>query len=567
MSNGNAKVDRTDHQDHDFKTPPLTQASTFPPSQQPFFYYYPPKADYNLHQSMHSNGKEHHLMTPPNFDYLQLSPQRSPSYKQSYQDQFAQSIHQEYFYPQNQQMYQHSYLNHANENYSSKKNSKQVSPYINSNHQSPRKQKSSNPPGIYNRRSNSFKSPIKSKKKNLSPQKSNNEGSRMESLTTNTNIQKKFIKDELKDYNELLRKLDFESDDKNAEKHELVTKINTLNCLQSICLKLLKEPVFDILYELNAKEYFDNEFKKKQASHKRNQIEKFTEDLNIDKTINKEFLMVDKLTKSFDDSDFEFEALLKMMKGSLINDNKKSVSNKNEGIITSEEMNLSNSGGSSGRMVFLNKHTNFFVSSKKNKSTLKRSGTEDSQTQKPKISMMKRTLKLSNNFDSVNESKESKNLEAGRLFKALGDTSLLKSNGSSNFNKLIETSPKKLMAQDKGRLEHLENTSSSIKTSRSLLSKNNLVLNYENRDRDFIEEQEHSYIIEDGSSSVDNTTLNDINDSSFGASVLPKQKAKNKKLRSLQNTNLQNQSAMDLSFDGKAMNKSDLFKLIDSFEL
>lgn len=130
------------------------------------------------------------------------------------------------------------------------------------------------------------------------------------------------------------------------------------------------------------------------------------------------------------------------------------------------------------------------------------------------------------------------------LFGDIGDSSFIKSNKSNNFNKLIETSPKKLALNQKNSTE-----ASPTKKSRSLVSKGASLL------------QANSDEEGDGSQNV-------YLGSGLGLlrqpSIIDYSETEPQTDKAIAPGNV---SLLDLSFDGKAMNKSDLFKLIDSFEM
>ena len=595
-----------------FRTPPLAQNSQFAPQQQQqFYYYYPPQLDQQSGLPLppspatqrQLNIQGNHLMSPPQFNHMPLSPQQ-PNYQSkknmNNKDHPLGGLHlqQAYYYPQQPGMYQYSPQTKYYPNYSPNKNNYKASPHKNSNHQSPRNQKISKGSKSGNNNNNNFsplKSPVKSTKFNTSPHKSNQDISRMAPLTSNTNIKKKFMKLELNSYTDFLNKLDLNDDANNNLQHELVTKINTLNCLQGNCLKLLKEPVFDILYVLKANEFFNKEVNKSvsvnknKESKKRKIINLLTADVGMDsrQDQSKTSINIDTFVNSLDKkTNISFEDVLEVINSldaPVEDTNQQNNNQENEDNITTAETNdvsLANTTSTSGRMVVLDKNTNFFVSSRNsNINKPKNNDRFTQQQQRQETTSMKRTLKSSNNFLTSETKERSVDIKESKgskdLFGDVREMSLLKSSGSSNFNKLIETSPKKLMSQEKGRLGTLETPSqTSLRSTRNLLSKNNLVLKYDLTDQECRDGEEDS-IEEEDSFFVENASGIEIDDSSFITSNNKKPRAHNKKLKNLQNISLNNSnsnnannvSAMDFSFDGKAMNKSDLFKLIDSFEL
>lgn len=400
----------------------------------------------------------------------------------------------------------------------------------------------------------------------------------MAPLTSNTNIKKKFIKVEIKNYQEFLDKLDVDESNEHSSKHEFVAKINSLNCLQSSCLKLLKEPVFDILYVLKAKGFFESTSPSEPRENAKSALHvgKLTSDINISNDSSSYFYKFNHQVCSLDESlNTPLDEVLNVIKGTCIypaeepstkkDDEEKAQDAGSVNIETdSNTASESSTTGTSGRMVVLNKNTNFFVSSRNASNIQPGNGGRYSNQQRQETTMMKRSLKSSNSLLAKEHQPSKAPKNSKNLLGDIGEMSVLKNSGSTNFNKLIETSPKKLMLQTKSKLDPIENTVNGSR-SRNLLSKNNLVLKLEPDDQEYGNEDEN----DEASLSSDFTGTTDINESSFIISH-SKERAHNKKLRNLQNTSVSsnnNVSAMDLSFDGKAMNKSDLFKLIDSFEL
>lgn len=587
MSNVGKSEDNELNHKTTFKTPPLPQQSQF--SQQQYYYYYPPQVEQNEQQLRPPNSQNSNLVSPGQFAYMPVSPQQSnyPQKKNSNGKNHSSPVpntHPGYYFPQQPIMCQYSPQPQYYMNYSPNKSPYKGSPYKSKNQQSPRKQKLSKAPRLdQSPNSNStapafIKAPTKSKKYG-SPNK-NTDVSRMAPLTSNTNIKKKFIKVEISSYQEFLNKLDVDESNDHSTEHEFVAKINSLNCLQSTCLKLLKEPVFDILYVLKAKDFFGgaNSSKNSKNTNSALSIDKLTSDINIGNDSSSYFYKFNQQVLS---SDYipstRLDEVLHIINGTCIptteEPSNREAEEKAQNAVSANikadtsTLSESNTTGTSGRMVVLNKNTNFFVSSRNGINSQSGNGDRHSNQQRQETAMMKRSLKSNNSLLPREEQSEKTSKNSTNLLGDIGEFSVSKSNGSSNFNKLIETSPKKLMLQTKSKLGHIPNTVSGTR-SRNLLSKNNLVLKLEPNDQDYGNEDENSNSNDEASLSADYTGTTDMNDSSFIISH-SKERAHNKKLRNLQNTSVNsnnNVSAMDLSFDGKAMNKSDLFKLIDSFE-
>ena len=521
-----------------FRTPPLVQQPHFAYQQQQYYYYYqtpvyPSGMAASPPPNAFSYNSEMNLMSPLQFNYLPASPSQNynPYGQQTYGYQYS---------PKGKYNDSYSPKKHGNGIHSKKANQGWVT--------SPRKQGMNK---NYKLKPPYTRSPgEKTKKQTNSPVKYNNRGSKlnegkqtkMPPLTSNTNIKKNFVIKKLDAYDDYEKELNsYASIAQEGKNHSFVTKINTSNCLEKNCLNLLKKPVYDILYELDM-----------------GKIISLSDDIKSERTIEMDN-DVDRLIlqeiNSLDDK--HLDDFFTYLGESL----QKSNEENDMSAMDSSESSM-NKSMSSGRMIVLKKSTNFFVSSKgqdpnlsinadRRSSYSSKSGSINNATNvaSNKTRELRRTLNLGT---SSLQNKDDFKTTTTSLFGDIGDSSFVKSSKSNNFNKLIETSPKKLaMNQNKN------NEISPTKKSRSLMSKGATLLK---PDADISLEsfdemnQLGSKYSTNGLGLLRQPSVIDYSEKEPRQDKSPAQ-------------GNGNTSVLDLSFDGKAMNKSDLFKLIDSFEM
>lgn len=524
------KSHRKDDKREKFRTPPLAQQPHFAHQPQQYYYYYQsPVYSSGMVLSPHASpsyNSDVNLMSPPHFNYSSVSPsQKYPANKSN------QNYHN---YGQPMYPYQHSPKVNYNTHYSPKKygngpsNDKQNQGWT----ASPKKQGLNKTPKLkhaypwspsdrHNKQGCSS-----SKHNNRSGKPNDSKQSKMTPLTSNTNIKKEFVKQELMSFEDYKCKLEKHDEiTRNAELHKYVTEINTTNCLEKTCLHLLKKPVYDVLYELDM-----------------NKFASFGDDEQGDE---------------YDEMDNEFDNLLlgEITNGLELNmgsffESLNSVLQKNneENDISALDVSDSsiNKSMSSGRMVVLKKNTNLFVSSKgKDPNTSINADRRASYSSKTENSSKTRNVRRNLNLGTSGlNNKDLGKAGTQLLFGDIGDSSFIKSSKSNNFNKLIETSPKKLALNQKCSTE-----ASPTKKSRSLVSKGTSLVQANSDEEDGGSQNVH---LGSGLGLLRQPSIIDYSET----------EAQTDKAMAGGNVSL-----LDLSFDGKAMNKSDLFKLIDSFEM
>lgn len=523
------KSRRKDDKREKFRTPPLAQQPHFAHQPQQYYYYYqspvyPSGMALSPHASPGYNANAN-IMSPPHFNYSSVSPsQKYPANKsnQNYSN-YGQPMYAYQYFPKGNQN-----MHYSPKKYNGPSNDKQNQGWI----ASPKKQGPNKTPKLKqaypwspsDRNNKQGSSP--SKNSNRSGKLNDNKQNKMTPLTSNTNIKKDFVKQELKNFEDYKSQLEtHEEITKNAEDHKYVTEINTTNCLEKKCLHLLKKPVYDVLYELDMDKFVS--LGDEQESDQITEVDNEFDNLLLGEIKNGLELNID----SF------FENLNSVLQR-----------NNEENDISALDLSESsmNKSMSSGRMVVLKKNTNLFVSSKgKDPNTSINADRRTSYNSKTENGSKTRNLRRTLNLGTSGlNNKDLGKANTQLLFGDIGDSSFIKSNKSNNFNKLIETSPKKLALNQKNSTE-----ASPTKKSRSLVSKGASLL------------QANSTEEGDGSQNV-------YLGSGLGLlrqpSIIDYSETEPQTDKAIAPGNV---SLLDLSFDGKAMNKSDLFKLIDSFEM
>lgn len=530
------KSHRKDDKKEKFRTPPLTQQPQFSHQSPQYYYYYQtPVYPSGMVLSPHASPNYHpdaNLMSPPHYNYSPASPSQKYA---------ANKPNQSYSnYGQPMYTYPYSPKSNYNMHYSPKKygngrsNDKQNQGWTTS----PKKQGTNKTPKL--KQAYPWSPSDRNNKQGSSPSKYNNRGgklndnkqSKMTPLTSNTNIRKDFVKQELKSFAEYKGKLErHEEITRNAENHEYVTEINTKNCLEKKSLHLLKKPVYDVLYELDMDKFCN--LGDEQEKDKMREVDNEFDNLILGEIKNNLELDID----SF------FENLSNVLQ--------RSNEENDISALDASESSI-NKSMSSGRMIVLKKDTNLFVSSKgkdpnSSINADRRISYSSKNENNHKTRDLRRTLNLgTSGLNNRDLGKSSSQL----LFGDIGDSSFIKSNKSNNFNKLIETSPKKLALNQRTSTE-----ASPTKKSRSLVSKGASLLRAKNEEElESLDEADRSQSVYIGSG-LGLLRQPSVIDYSETESHTDKAMAPG------------NASILDLSFDGKAMNKSDLFKLIDSFEM